>query len=80
MRLVGSLDFWRTVTVDLFLTHLVWGELNEEEFLKNQEDKYYVYFTAKIKAEKSLWEFAAEHPEIGVATGKFVTVSTYLLI
>ncbi|KAF8898047.1 hypothetical protein CPB84DRAFT_1781251 [Gymnopilus junonius] len=52
----------------LTFNETMWAELNEEEFLKNQEDKYYIYFTAKIKAEKALWEFAAEHPEISVAT------------
>ena len=50
----------------------MWGRLDEKEFLKNQGDKYYVYFTAKIKAEQALWEFAADHPHINVATSKLL--------
>jgi len=45
-----------------------WGETNEEEFEKNKEDKYYVYFSAKIKAEKALWDFASQHPDLKIAT------------
>jgi len=47
-----------------------WGETDEEEYEKNKGDKYYVYFTAKIKAERALWDFAAQHSDINIVTSK----------
>ncbi|KDR73145.1 hypothetical protein GALMADRAFT_228280 [Galerina marginata CBS 339.88] len=52
----------------LNLNETNWGVADDEEYEKNKEDKYYVYFTAKIKAEKAVWDFAAQHPELNVAT------------
>ncbi|KAH9477015.1 Putative uncharacterized oxidoreductase [Psilocybe cubensis] len=46
----------------------LWGESEDTELEKNKEDKFYTYFDAKLKAEKALWAFAAEHPELEVAT------------
>jgi hypothetical protein len=31
-----------------------WGTADDEEFPKNKEGKYFIYFTAKIKSERSL--------------------------
>ncbi|KAH9475832.1 Putative uncharacterized oxidoreductase [Psilocybe cubensis] len=49
-------------------TENMWGEVDDQELEKNKDEKYYVYFTAKIKAERALWAFASEHPELEVAT------------
>jgi hypothetical protein len=46
------------------------GTADDEEFPKNKEGKYFIYFTAKIKSERSLWEFVKEHSELKVATSK----------
>ncbi|KAF9567222.1 NAD(P)-binding protein [Agrocybe pediades] len=45
-----------------------WGENNDEEFEEKKDDPYYVYFAAKIKEERALWDFAAQHPDIKVVT------------
>jgi len=45
---------------------------DNEEFPKNKEDKYFIYFTAKIKSELALWKFVKEQPELEVATSKLL--------
>lgn len=57
----------------LFGVHCLreWGDCSQEEFEQNKDNQYYVYFTAKMKAEHALWDFAAEHPELEVATSEF---------
>jgi hypothetical protein len=47
-----------------------WGTADDEEFPKNKEGKYFIYSIAKIKPERSLWEFVKDHPELEVATSK----------
>ncbi|KAF8067002.1 hypothetical protein FPV67DRAFT_1223190 [Lyophyllum atratum] len=45
-----------------------WGVVSREEAEKQAEDPYYVYFASKNLAEKAIWEFAKDHPELDVAT------------
>ncbi|KAF8186246.1 hypothetical protein BJ912DRAFT_467506 [Pholiota molesta] len=52
----------------LTFTEADWGTTTDEEFEQQKDNKYYVYFAAKLKAELALFDFAEEHPEIQVAT------------
>lgn len=45
-----------------------WGVVSREEAEKMAEDPYYVYFASKVLAEKSIWEFAKDHPQLDIAT------------
>lgn len=58
-----------SLTLTLILT-TDWGETTREEVIAKAADPYFVYFASKILAEKAVWEFAKEHPELDVATSK----------
>ncbi|KAF5381745.1 hypothetical protein D9615_005640 [Tricholomella constricta] len=45
-----------------------WGVVSREEVEKKADDPYYVYFASKLLAEKAIWEFAKEHPQLDLAT------------
>ena len=45
-------------------TSIDWENAVDEESEENKEDKYLIYFTAKIKSELTLWEFVKEHPKL----------------
>jgi nucleoside-diphosphate-sugar epimerase len=45
-----------------------WGTVTMEEVRAKAEDTVYVYFASKIFAERALWKFAAEHPQLDIAT------------
>ncbi|MBH0005027.1 NAD-dependent epimerase/dehydratase family protein, partial [Pseudoalteromonas sp. SWYJZ12] len=45
-----------------------WGVVSREEAEKKAEDPYYVYFASKILAERAIWDFAKEHPQLDIAT------------
>lgn len=47
-----------------------WGVADDAEFEQQRDNKFYVYFTAKIKAETALWDFARAHPDLEVATSQ----------
>ncbi|KAF9043118.1 hypothetical protein BJ165DRAFT_1529235 [Panaeolus papilionaceus] len=50
------------------LTEKNWGEGSRQDVIDNNGDVFYVYMTAKIMAEKALWQFVAENPEMDVKT------------
>ncbi|KAG6815724.1 hypothetical protein H0H87_011973 [Tephrocybe sp. NHM501043] len=52
----------------LNFTYKDWGVVSREEAEKKAEDPYYVYFASKILAEKAIWDFAKDHPQLDVAT------------
>ncbi|KAF9479207.1 NAD(P)-binding protein [Pholiota conissans] len=52
----------------LTFTEADWGTTSDEEFEQQRDNKFYVYFAAKLKAELALWEFAEQHPDLQVAT------------
>lgn len=45
-----------------------WAPTTHEDVLANAEDPYYLYFASKVLAEKAVWDFAREHPNVDVAT------------
>lgn len=57
--------------------HSDWGTTTDEEFEQQKDNKFYVYFAAKLKAELALFDFAEEHPEIQVATGQYLPFIKY---
>ncbi|KAG6847441.1 hypothetical protein H0H93_008085 [Arthromyces matolae] len=52
----------------LTIDHQSWGTASRETAAANSENDYFVYFTSKILAEKAVWDYAKEHPELDVAT------------
>jgi hypothetical protein len=56
------------------------GTVDDEEFDENKEDKYFIYFTVKIKSEDSelaLWELVKGQPEFKVAFNKLPKPKPY---
>ena len=47
-----------------------WNDTTEDEALTSGKSGFFVYSAAKALAEKAAWEFAKEHPEISLTTGK----------
>ncbi|OSD04728.1 NAD-P-binding protein [Trametes coccinea BRFM310] len=45
-----------------------WGKTSREDLLTGNRDPLYVYCGAKLLAERSAWDFAAEHRELDLAT------------
>ncbi|KAF9474121.1 NAD(P)-binding protein, partial [Pholiota conissans] len=45
-----------------------WNDVTEDEFEKNKENPYYIYFCAKSKMERALLDFGKEHPDIDIIT------------
>ncbi|KAF8955420.1 hypothetical protein BDZ97DRAFT_1926833 [Flammula alnicola] len=45
-----------------------WGDVSEEEFEKNKDNQYYIYFTAKAKMEKALLQFGKDHQDLEIIT------------
>ncbi|KAG6834170.1 hypothetical protein H0H93_011452, partial [Arthromyces matolae] len=54
----------------LTFDHKSWGAASREAAEAKSEDDYYVYVSSKILAEKAVWDYAKEHPELDVATGE----------
>ncbi|KAF8642480.1 hypothetical protein AX16_009481 [Volvariella volvacea WC 439] len=52
----------------LQFTDSQWGEVTRAQVLEKGEDPYYVYFASKILAERALWDYVKEHPELDIAT------------
>ncbi|KAG6817899.1 hypothetical protein H0H93_006930 [Arthromyces matolae] len=52
----------------LTFDHKSWGVASRETAEAKSEDDYYVYFSSKILAEKAVWDYAKEHPELDIAT------------
>ncbi|KDR81187.1 hypothetical protein GALMADRAFT_1123520 [Galerina marginata CBS 339.88] len=50
------------------ITESDWSEVTDEEFEKNKENPYYIYFTAKSRTEKALLEFGKQHPEFDIVS------------
>jgi hypothetical protein len=47
-----------------------WGSVTMEEALDPARDDFYVYFASKLLAERALWQFVKQHPQLDVVTGK----------
>ncbi|TFK65960.1 NAD(P)-binding protein [Pluteus cervinus] len=45
-----------------------WGTVTKEQVYAKAKDPFYVYFASKILAERAVWQFAKEHPEVDIAT------------
>ncbi|KAJ3507438.1 hypothetical protein NLJ89_g6305 [Agrocybe chaxingu] len=45
-----------------------WGSTSREEIEKHKDDPFYTYFASKNVAERALWDFARDHPDIDIAT------------
>ncbi|KAG6821795.1 hypothetical protein H0H93_007158, partial [Arthromyces matolae] len=52
----------------LTFDHKNWGTVSREAARAKADDAYYVYFASKVLAEKAIWDYAAEHPELDIAT------------
>ncbi|KAF8231120.1 NAD(P)-binding protein [Tricholoma matsutake] len=50
------------------LTSKDWGHATAEEAKEPNRDSVYVYMSAKYLAERALWEFVKEHPQLDVVT------------
>ncbi|KAG6853183.1 hypothetical protein C0991_006293 [Blastosporella zonata] len=50
------------------ITYKEWGVVSREAAESKADDAYYVYFAAKVLAEKAIWDFAETHPQLDVAT------------
>jgi hypothetical protein len=46
-----------------------------EEALQPDKSDFYVYFASKLLAERALWEFVKEHPQLDVVTRKYCCTS-----
>jgi len=44
--------------------------VTKEEIKANESNSTFLYFAAKIFAEKAVWTFAKEHPELDVTTSQ----------
>ena len=65
-----SASLARVLRIKQATYHTDWGVTDDAEFEQQKDNKFYVYFTAKIKAETALWDFAHAHPELEVATSQ----------
>jgi len=54
----------------LILPPTDYGQGTLEEALDPTRDASYVYFTAKILAERAQWQFVKEHPQLDVVSSK----------
>jgi len=45
-----------------------WNPATKEQALDGKHDDFYVYVAAKALAEREVWKFAAEHPDIDITT------------
>ena len=52
------------------ISSLDWNPATKEEALDGTRDPMFVYAAAKTLAEKEVWKFASEHPDIDVATSE----------
>ncbi|KAF5309453.1 hypothetical protein D9619_012319 [Psilocybe cf. subviscida] len=50
------------------LTDSDWGKTSKEEVVANAANPFYVYFGSKNLAERALWDFVAEHPNLDVTS------------
>jgi nucleoside-diphosphate-sugar epimerase len=62
--------------MSLTCTILDWGHVTLEKALEPDRSEGYVYFASKLLAERALWEFAKEHPQLDVVTGKYPCTPT----
>lgn len=48
-----------------------WNDTTREEAFEESRDPLFVYFASKALAEKEVWKFAKQHPEISVTSSRF---------
>jgi nucleoside-diphosphate-sugar epimerase len=54
-----------------------WGYVTETEALEPGRSEMYVYLASKILAERAIWEFVKEHPQLDVVTSKFPSAQPF---
>lgn len=47
-----------------------WGHVTVEEALDPEKNDVFVYFASKLLAERALWQFVKEHPQLDVVASK----------
>ncbi|KAG6817900.1 hypothetical protein H0H93_006931 [Arthromyces matolae] len=52
----------------LTIDYKSWSDTTREDAKAHSDDHLYVYFASKAVAEKAVWDYAAEHTELDVAT------------
>ncbi|TFK62519.1 NAD(P)-binding protein, partial [Pluteus cervinus] len=45
-----------------------WGQITREEVHAHASDDFFVYASSKILAERAVWKFAQENPQVDIAT------------
>jgi len=50
------------------ITSKDWGHITEDEAKDPSRDPLFVYLASKLLAERALWEFVKEHPQLDVVT------------
>lgn len=55
---------------DLIIYHTDWGHVTPDEAKDPSRSPVYVYFASKLLAEKALWGFVKEHPQLDVVTSE----------
>lgn len=51
-----------------------WNEGTREQALERKNDAQFVYSVSKVFAEKAVWAFAEEHPDLNITTRKSIYI------
>lgn len=59
---------------DIVITHEDWNTATVEEAVsgKHDHEPYWIYWASKTAADRAVWEFASEHPEIDITTSGYL--------
>lgn len=57
-------------------SNIDWNPLTREIALTPGTDPMWVYATTKTLAEREIWKFAEEHPEVDITTSMFLIRSS----
>ena len=68
---VGAVLNFTEPVIKAPLTDKDWNSLSENDALSSG-NRFLVYTVAKTQAERALWKFAEEHPELNLTTGTFL--------